>query len=349
MSAKPLLSIIVPTYNQRPDFLRATVASVLAQTFDDFELVVSENHSTNEAPKVLHEFSDRRLRIVRPPEHLAMAPHFKFAGEQTDTRYLSFLASDDLVTPDWLSELMPVLQENPDCAFGFGEIVNVHHERIDEVRYSCRGYQLPSGVYSPRDMLRLFLPLSRSSSWLVGDVIRTDAYHAAGGVAQPGIAYTFDHALGIRLLEIGGAVYVNKLFGIHRSWGAEDGKVDARRFRAAIDDPIAIYNIVEKSERLSKYLPDLARELEKAKRKKATILALLLLDEIASGNIDRVQIAAAKADIRKLDSSPVVELLLRTANPRLAPAFRFTSGFAKRIYRAVVAPRLNRPTMRAAS
>ena len=55
MKNRPTVSILIPTYNQRPDFLRATLRSVLAQTYTDFEVVVSDNHSTNEAPQVLAE------------------------------------------------------------------------------------------------------------------------------------------------------------------------------------------------------------------------------------------------------------------------------------------------------
>ncbi|MEL7544279.1 MAG: glycosyltransferase family A protein, partial [Pseudomonadota bacterium] len=150
----PLVSVIVPTFNQKPEYLRATIRSVLAQDFDDFELVVSDNHSIAETAAVMNEFDDERLHVVHPPEHLPMIPHFSFAAEQGRGKYLSFLPSDDLVEPDWLSTLVPAIERDEDASFAFGEIMGVVHDAPETVLYTCRDNKLASGTYDPEFLLK---------------------------------------------------------------------------------------------------------------------------------------------------------------------------------------------------
>src|SRR5258707_326013 len=97
---RPHVSIVIPTYNQNREFLRAAVASALSQTYERFEVIVSNNHSTNDTVQVLSEFADERLKVVCPRDHLPMTENFAFAADQASGEYISFLASDDWVHPN---------------------------------------------------------------------------------------------------------------------------------------------------------------------------------------------------------------------------------------------------------
>src|SRR6476646_10618157 len=65
------VSVFIPTYN-RARLLGFAIESVLAQTYGDFELVVSDNASTDETPDVVAGFDDPRLEYVRQPENLGL-------------------------------------------------------------------------------------------------------------------------------------------------------------------------------------------------------------------------------------------------------------------------------------
>jgi glycosyltransferase involved in cell wall biosynthesis len=142
----PLVSIVIPAYNQRADFFRAAIRSVLEQTYENLEVIVSDNHSTNGTSDVLAEFTDQRLRVVRPDQHLPMTPHFTFAGLQARGQLMSFLTSDDLVTKDWLTNLLPMFIKHEDVVMGFGEIANVPHEEPERINYLCRNAVGDAGV-----------------------------------------------------------------------------------------------------------------------------------------------------------------------------------------------------------
>jgi glycosyltransferase involved in cell wall biosynthesis len=106
----PLISVIVPTHN-RADLLPATVRSVLAQTFRDFELIVVDDGSKDKTAQALEPFGDR-LRYVyqQNAERGAARNH----GLRLATgKYVTFLDSDDLWTPTKLAAEVAKFEAHP--------------------------------------------------------------------------------------------------------------------------------------------------------------------------------------------------------------------------------------------
>ena len=59
----PFFSIIMPTYNQA-NFIKAAIQSVLDQTFEDWELIIVNNYSSDETIKVISNFGDDRIKVI---------------------------------------------------------------------------------------------------------------------------------------------------------------------------------------------------------------------------------------------------------------------------------------------
>ena len=70
----PRFSVVIPTHS-RADLLRHSLASALEQTFDDYEVIVSNNASTDHTEEVVAGFDDPRLRLVRTESLLSMVDH----------------------------------------------------------------------------------------------------------------------------------------------------------------------------------------------------------------------------------------------------------------------------------
>ncbi|MCL7945676.1 glycosyltransferase [Marinobacter sp. ATCH36] len=121
-----VVSVVTPTYN-RARFLPDAVASVLAQTYADLELIVLDDGSVDDTREVLEPFlADRRVRYFYQ-ENQGQSHARNHALEQATGDFIAFLDSDDLWTPDKLKKQLAVLNANPDV-----DIVHGDEAMIDE-------------------------------------------------------------------------------------------------------------------------------------------------------------------------------------------------------------------------
>jgi glycosyltransferase involved in cell wall biosynthesis len=111
----PKVSIGVPVYNGALT-LRSTMDTLLMQTFADFEIVVSDNASTDATAAICAEYAarDRRVRIVRQPHNLGPEPNFKFVLDEARAPYFMWSAADDFHSPDYIEENVNFLDCHPD-------------------------------------------------------------------------------------------------------------------------------------------------------------------------------------------------------------------------------------------
>lgn len=120
-----VISVITPTYN-RARFLPAAVASVLSQTFGDFELIIVDDGSEDNTPDVLKPFlADRRVRYVYQ-ENQGQSHARNLALKQATGDFIAFLDSDDVWAPDKLEKQLAVFRANSevDIVHGDEAIIN---------------------------------------------------------------------------------------------------------------------------------------------------------------------------------------------------------------------------------
>ncbi|HEX6085688.1 MAG TPA: glycosyltransferase family 2 protein [Thermoanaerobaculia bacterium] len=118
-----LVSVIVPVYN-RPEMLRQAVASVLAQTYGDFEIIIVDDESTDDTPRTIEELQarDPRIRTVRRPNGgpgmARESGRLAAAGE-----FIQYLDSDDLLLPRKFELQVGALREHPHAGVAYGRVV----------------------------------------------------------------------------------------------------------------------------------------------------------------------------------------------------------------------------------
>ena len=107
----PRVSVIIPTYN-RADLLGDAIGSVLAQSYQDFELIVADDGSTDHTAEIMAEaiasYGSRIRYLVLPHRGQPAAPRNSALAVATG-EYISFLDSDDLYLPNKLALQVPVL------------------------------------------------------------------------------------------------------------------------------------------------------------------------------------------------------------------------------------------------
>ncbi|MBC7805138.1 MAG: glycosyltransferase [Akkermansiaceae bacterium] len=112
---QPLISVLIPTRN-RAVLVQETIRSVLTQQWGHFELVISNNNSSDNTQEVLEEIAagDKRVRVVSPPELLPMTAHWNWAWSQLRGKYGALLSDDDLWEPTFLGTMAEAVREHPD-------------------------------------------------------------------------------------------------------------------------------------------------------------------------------------------------------------------------------------------
>lgn len=115
------ISVAVPTRNEQ-DNIAKTIESVLDQTFTNFELLVSDNHSSDSTVKTINSYvaKDKRVRLFEQPLNIGAISNMNFLFRQSRGDYFIILGAHDLWSTNYLESLHRVLEKNQKavCAFG---------------------------------------------------------------------------------------------------------------------------------------------------------------------------------------------------------------------------------------
>ncbi len=112
MNTSPAVSIVTPAYNAARH-IRETIASVSAQTFPDFELLIVDDFSTDETASVVQALAekDRRIRLIRQECNSGPAAARQRALDAAKARYIAFLDSDDIWLPSKLEDQLAFMRK----------------------------------------------------------------------------------------------------------------------------------------------------------------------------------------------------------------------------------------------
>lgn len=118
----PSVSVLMPTYRQAA-FIPRAIESLLAQTYEDWELVILDDGSPDETAGAVAPFlADARLRYVRLPRNRGLGASLNAATAQTRGRYLAYLPSDDVYYPSHLALLTRALASCPDVYLAYAGV-----------------------------------------------------------------------------------------------------------------------------------------------------------------------------------------------------------------------------------
>jgi GT2 family glycosyltransferase/glycosyltransferase involved in cell wall biosynthesis len=127
---RPVVSLIVPVFNVRPDFLQACVLSVLAQSYPFWELCLCDDASTDpgtQAVLTALQGADPRIRIRRLAQNQGIAGASNMAVEMATGEFIAMLDNDDAIAPDALLEIARALFADPSI-----DVIYTDEDKIDE-------------------------------------------------------------------------------------------------------------------------------------------------------------------------------------------------------------------------
>ena len=146
MNSVPRLSIGLPVYNGE-EFLVESLESLLGQSYEDFELVISDNASTDGTAAICQRYAkqDSRIRYVRQPHNIGLASNRNFVVSQARGELFKEASDDDLYARDLLERCIEALDE-------YSQIVlaNCWEAMIDDSGAITRVEDYPVATDSPR-------------------------------------------------------------------------------------------------------------------------------------------------------------------------------------------------------
>ncbi|MEH1936996.1 MAG: CHAT domain-containing protein [Nostoc sp.] len=185
----PLISIVIVNYN-RESYLEEAIASVLAQTWQDFELLIWDDGSTDGSVAIAHEYAqqDGRVRVVLA-HHQGVAAACKAAIGQTNGTYIGIVDSDDILAPTALAQTATVLNRHPETGFVYTDYLNIDQNgQVISYGHRC---DIP---YSQEGLLVNFMTFHFR-------LMRRSVYDRVGGVNKL-FRCAEDYDLCLRLSEV---------------------------------------------------------------------------------------------------------------------------------------------------
>ena len=155
--AAPRISILIPTFN-RAGMLSAAVASALAQTWENLEVLVSDNASTDATPQTMAAFTtDPRLSYHRNPVNVGLVANWRQLLDRASGDYFLLLSDDDeLLVPTYLATAAALIQAHPDLALVYanGCILDTRTGERRELCLPFQGVQPGGRIFASRDRVR---------------------------------------------------------------------------------------------------------------------------------------------------------------------------------------------------
>jgi glycosyltransferase involved in cell wall biosynthesis len=224
------VSVCVPTYN-RADLLDVALGSLLAQTYEDFELVVLDNDSTDRTADVVAARLDPRLRYCRNPTNVGSIPNWNRCLEEGRGEFVAICHDDDVYDADFLRRGVEMLEAHPDMAF-----VHTAYHVVDAAGRRRRTFRAhpTDAVWPGRDVFLRYL--ARSHDVVMSTVIaRRRCYAAVGRFIPELLCADFDMWLRLALRgDIGYVATPLVSYRVHvseRSHGeSTTGRMDAGRW-----------------------------------------------------------------------------------------------------------------------
>jgi len=142
----PRVSVIIPSYNH-VKYVAEAIQSVIDQTYQDFEIVITDDGSTDGTVAEIEKFNDPRIRLFTLDKNSGAGVASKNCVKESRGEYLAMLSSDDIFLPEKLEKQVRFLDEHPDiwAVFGYAQIIDDEGNNIeDESNYYTTVFRQPN-------------------------------------------------------------------------------------------------------------------------------------------------------------------------------------------------------------
>ena len=172
----PLISIGIPTYNRADGYLRETLESALQQTYQNIEIIVSDNCSTDNTEAYIKSFTDSRLRYFRQAQPIIPNSNYNFCLGKARGKYFLLLHDDDTIDRDFIETCMRAIQPRNNVG-----IIRTGTRIIDEHGKTIREKPNLSSGQSAEEFILAWLS-RKTALYLCSTLFNTEQFKELGGL-----------------------------------------------------------------------------------------------------------------------------------------------------------------------
>lgn len=228
------ISVGIPSYNQG-SYIEETVDSLLAQKVPPYEIVVSENHSTDDTEKRLEKYGDK-IRIVRPEKHLAMMENWNFLTSYLIGDWISLISSDDVAYPNFVYDLQKSIKNNSNAVLIRGGVSVIDSE--SKVVNQRLIFSVKKKSSFPDNFREQFHGPKGS---FAAFAVKKNAFKEVGGFPAELKLYG-DWGLWLKLSPLGSFIRCDKIISGYRSESVYREGQEKRRLPLALRDDFLLFN-----------------------------------------------------------------------------------------------------------
>jgi glycosyltransferase involved in cell wall biosynthesis len=205
----PKVSICIPTYNTAR-YLPEAIESVMAQDFEDYELVICDNASTDATSEICRSYTDPRIRYLRFDEQTNQSGNFNRCLKAAQGEFVTLLHADDFLLPGFISDRVGQFEQYPEVGLIFGavEIVNERSAQlVTKAHWAEERFFKPGELLDSLLMSCIISPPSLMVRKLLAELV---------GPFRTDLTWGHDWEWTLRLAEKSAAYYSNQPMAAYR-------------------------------------------------------------------------------------------------------------------------------------
>jgi glycosyltransferase involved in cell wall biosynthesis len=231
--AEPLVAVGLPVYNGER-FVAKSIETLLAQTFADFKVIISDNASTDRTGEICREWAarDPRIEYQRNSTNIGMAGNYNLTFGLSRSKYFRWATADDFCGPELLEDHVKVLEGDSSIALAYPQAWFVDE---DGTPYEAWKDGLHLMGDDPVERFKVVVKDIRRVHHHLG-LMRSEFVRRTGGIAKhvsSDVAFVAEMSLLGKLYQIEKQQFFRRLHRDSSSWATNDEKHQARRYHAA--------------------------------------------------------------------------------------------------------------------
>jgi len=179
MSNKPLVTIGIPTYNRADGYLREALKSAVDQTYQNLEIIVSDNCSSDNTDELVASFGDDRIRYKRHAENIGPNNNFNYCVNEATGVFFLLLHDDDLIDADFIEKCIEKTQGNVNIG-----LVRSGTRVIDDDGELIVDYVNGAAGLAPVDQIQAWFD-GKTAFYLCSTLFNTAHLQQLGGFQSP--------------------------------------------------------------------------------------------------------------------------------------------------------------------